>query len=294
MESYSPFFQTLYDERSPTGHLGRGTHATILRAIVFEAPNLGRLATGADADFAIIWDEDHDTRVFQTIEAIYRAGFLASLLMIGGRKGTINAIVSEDIPVPHVPEDVSPSMLRELEGLLHDVAQEMEDDPWSCSLHRLASPNRGIIDDEDDKVRLYLANLKMLWRLGVRPHIDDHLRYKTRPRTPGADVLNRRTAEIIRSLPYTPDYLDAAEFGRLWQAAEEITLKEFEKGMILTEGASPQSLPPTEAPTIAAEHSQSPRRPSRPTFGGRSSRSLSSHGGSGAGLEGPRSGKLDT
>jgi len=38
MESYSPFFQTLHDERSPTGHLGNGTHASILRAIVFTDP----------------------------------------------------------------------------------------------------------------------------------------------------------------------------------------------------------------------------------------------------------------
>src|SRR5882757_5583273 len=100
MESYSHFFQTLHDERSPTGRLGNGTHASILRAIVFHDPTLEPLSTGALADFAVIWDEDHDTRVIKAVESIYRAGFLGSLLMIGERKGALNAIVSQGVQDP--------------------------------------------------------------------------------------------------------------------------------------------------------------------------------------------------
>ena len=35
MTQYSQFFQTLHDELTPTGTLGRGTHYSILRAVVF-------------------------------------------------------------------------------------------------------------------------------------------------------------------------------------------------------------------------------------------------------------------
>src|SRR5262245_48555542 len=129
MESYSHFFQTLHDEGSPTGHLGNGTHVSILRAIVFHDPNLMELTTGAFADLAVIWDEDHDTRVIKAIESIYRAGFLGSILMIGERQGTLNAVVSE-----HVQDTTRLSLL---EDKLRDVAQKMEGDAWSSSLHRL-------------------------------------------------------------------------------------------------------------------------------------------------------------
>src|SRR5713226_167389 len=160
MESYSHFFQTLHDERSPTGHLGKGTHASILRAIVFHGPTLTPLEAGAPADLAVIWDEDHDTRVIKAVELIYRSGFLGSILMIGERKGTLNAIVSEDVQ--------DPKLLSSLEEKLSAVARKMQDDPWSSSLRMLNSPNHEIIDDDDAKVSLYLSNLTMLWQLGVK------------------------------------------------------------------------------------------------------------------------------
>ena len=130
MESYSPFFQTLHDERSPTGRLGNGTHATILRAIVFHDPQMRSISRGAEADFAVIWDTDHDTRVIKAVEAIYRAGFLGSMLMVGESKGVLHAIRSRR------RDDHG-----YLKGRLHEVAQSMEGDPWSSSLHEFSSPN---------------------------------------------------------------------------------------------------------------------------------------------------------
>ena len=78
MRTYSPFFQTLYDEQAPVGHLGRGTHYSVLRAAVFH-DELGEILPenrykGPHAkfhDFAVIWDEDHDKRVIEVIEQIY-------------------------------------------------------------------------------------------------------------------------------------------------------------------------------------------------------------------------------
>jgi predicted nucleic acid-binding protein len=53
MQTYSPYFKTLYDQPEPIGRLGRGTHYSVLRC----------LGLSGFHDFAIIWDEDHDKRV---------------------------------------------------------------------------------------------------------------------------------------------------------------------------------------------------------------------------------------
>jgi hypothetical protein len=165
MESYSPFFQTLHDEKSRIGHLGNGTHASILRAIVFHGPNLLPLTVGAPTDFAVIWDGDHDTRVIKAIESIYRAGLLGSILMVGERQGTLNVIASEQVQ--------NSKLLKTLEDKVRSIAQKMDDDPWSSSVRVLDSPSHEIIDDRHDKVSLYLSNLKMLWQLGVKVSVRD-------------------------------------------------------------------------------------------------------------------------
>jgi hypothetical protein len=158
METYSHFFQTLHDEQSPAGYLGRGTHASILRAVVFHDPRCEPLKVGHFADFAVIWDEDHDRRVIQAIERIYQLGFLGSFGIIGERKGILYALVNGPVQGLQRPY---------LERQLHAVAQGM-DDPWSSSLDFSEyNPNR-IIDDDYRKVGLYLDNLKMLWNLGVK------------------------------------------------------------------------------------------------------------------------------
>ena len=57
MTKYSHFFQTIYDEKKPVGYLGRGTHYSVLRAIVFQAPILQVMNHALFHDFAIIWDD---------------------------------------------------------------------------------------------------------------------------------------------------------------------------------------------------------------------------------------------
>src|ERR1700730_6505285 len=123
MESYSPFFQTLHDEQSPVGCLGSGTHASILRAIVFHNATMEPLETGRYKDFAVIWDEDHDRRVIKAIELIYKEGFLGSILMIGERKGTLNAIVSGRVQRPRLFEKIE-QRLRVI------AANVIQGDPW--------------------------------------------------------------------------------------------------------------------------------------------------------------------
>ncbi len=117
MRNYSDFFKTLYDETVPAGYLGRGAHYSILRATVFHDP-LGRpLPEGRFTDFAVIWDEDHDVRVIEPIEQIYRAGILSSFIMFGERDRLFTAILSSKVlaHAPGVPFD--PAFLNTIDEL---------------------------------------------------------------------------------------------------------------------------------------------------------------------------------
>jgi Bacterial RNA polymerase, alpha chain C terminal domain len=158
MQRYSDFFKTLHDEQSPTGYLGHGTHYSVLRAVGFHGPNGERLRTGKNADFAVIWDEDHDTRVIKPIEEIYRRGLLSSFLVFAERKGTFSAILSDECR--------SQSRHSVLQRSLNKITQNL-DDPWPADVLMFDS-SHSIIKDNADKVMLYLRNLVMLWNLGVK------------------------------------------------------------------------------------------------------------------------------
>jgi len=236
MRTYSDFFKTLHDETGPTGYLGRGTHCSVLRAVVFHDPMGRSLPKGQFADFAVIWDEDHDARVMEPIEKIYRDGLLSSFAMFGERQGCFTAILSSSaIKAPFNPAflmrvhqlNLSPrpanclksddtayvgelvqktegEMLRItnlgrkglneikevlaenglyfgmevpgwseyrkrvafLEVKINAICQSLKD-PWFSKVVMLGGDEMTIINDEDEKVNLYLNSLVMLWQLGT-------------------------------------------------------------------------------------------------------------------------------
>src|SRR5450755_3079611 len=90
---YSSLFACLYDEPGPVGHLGRGTHYSVFRSVEWLDVVRAPLDLSQIHDFAVIWDEDHDTRVIEVLEDIYMAGLLSPIQFIGERKGTLTAIV---------------------------------------------------------------------------------------------------------------------------------------------------------------------------------------------------------
>lgn len=166
MRKYSDFFKTLHDEQSPTGYLGSGTHYSVLRAAVFHGATGQPLPNGRFADFAIIWDEDHDDRVIEPIEKIYLRGLLPFFSMFGERKGSFTAILANNI---HDQSGIS-----SLQESLNRITGQLDTgDSWPACVTNLESPDNSIIDASAKKVSLYLKNLKMLWELGVAPTIEE-------------------------------------------------------------------------------------------------------------------------
>lgn len=162
MQKYSEFFQTLHDEISPTGQFGRGTHYSVFRTLAWHDELGSPLGEAKHHDFSVIWDEDHDARVFAAIEALHRKGLLAAAVFVGERKGMFTLLVS-DATRSRMTDEVF-DQYRDAVGA---VTEALAGDPWPAEVGVVSSP-LGIISEETEHVVLYLATIAMLWHLGVK------------------------------------------------------------------------------------------------------------------------------
>jgi hypothetical protein len=170
--AYSTLFTTIHDEQAPIGNIGRGSHYSVLRSVEWMDVTRTPLKTPQVHDFAIIWDEDHDTRVMQAVEKIYMAGLLAPVQFIGERKGFLSVVVAAKFYY-HGLESNLKSYAQAIEG----IGQSL-DDPWpteiGCFDRSPGSPhqcfNISIIQDNETKVLNYLKNIDSLWSLGTKEY----------------------------------------------------------------------------------------------------------------------------
>lgn len=173
---YSTIFSCLYDEPAPIGSLGRGTHYSVFRAVEWLDVVRSPLPLPEIHDFAVIWDEDHDTRVIEAVERIYMAGLLSPIQFIGERKGSLTVLVAASFSGAH-PKPVYNAYCKRLA----DVTSELgHGDSWAMNygyFDRAPSPaerphqteTAGIIDDSGHRVVTYLRNIDSLWSLGTKP-----------------------------------------------------------------------------------------------------------------------------
>ena len=92
---YSHFFTTLHDDPKPVGAI-RFRH-TVLRAVIWNLLPVPRFH-----DFAIVWDDDHDTRIIWIVEQMLVRGLLAPVLLIGERKGIVDIVTSDPMAPVYV------------------------------------------------------------------------------------------------------------------------------------------------------------------------------------------------
>jgi hypothetical protein len=169
---YSPLFTCLHDEPEPVGSLGRGTHYSVFRSVEWLDVTRTRLAKPQVHDFAVIWDEDHDTRVIDAVEAIYMEGLLSPVQFIGERKGTLTVIVAAKFYWGLAEDE-----LGAYQGALEHIAQTATDDMWTFELGFFdRSPHdpfhqtdlKSIIHAEGHRVVNYLRTVDSLWSLGTK------------------------------------------------------------------------------------------------------------------------------
>lgn len=170
---YSTLFSCLYDEPRPVGHLGRGTHYSVMRTIEWLDVTRSPLRKPEVHDFAVIWDEDHDTRVIDAIERIYMAGLLSPVQFIGERKGSLTVVVAARFFFGGNQATYAKA--------INDISQDL-DDSWPAEIGSFdRSPvasqtgwhqtfTHGLISAEAHQVNIYLANIDSLWQLGTKPY----------------------------------------------------------------------------------------------------------------------------
>lgn len=171
--AYSTLLSCIYDEQEPIGNLGRGTHYSVLRSIEWLDVTRQRLPVPEIHDFAVVWDEDHDTRVIPVIERIYMAGLLSPIQFIGERKGGLTVIVAARFYFAGSENET------ELYRQAIEQATNLDNnDCWNVTLgsfdRQLGSPQQtfpeSLINADETKVITYLRNIDNLWNIGSKPY----------------------------------------------------------------------------------------------------------------------------
>ena len=170
---YSHLFSTLYDENAPVGNLGRGTHYSVFRCAEWFDVIRMPLQEAQVHDFAVIWDEDHDTRVIPVIERLYISGLLSPVQFIGERKGVLTLIVAARF-YSHGTEDI----INSYKSKVNNISANLEFDSWPSevgSFDRVPMGEHqcvleGIISAEEHRVLTYLKNIDSLWTLGTKEY----------------------------------------------------------------------------------------------------------------------------
>lgn len=173
VRQYSNLFTCLYDEPAPIGALGRGTHYSVFRSVEWLDVTRCQLPIPQIHDFAVIWDEDHDERVIEAVERIYMSGLLSPVQFIGERKGCLTAVVAARFYFIG-SEAETEAYRRAIEAIVQGL-----DDPWPAEIGSFdrspGSPHQtfpeGLIQDNDHRVSVYMANIDSLWELGNKPYL---------------------------------------------------------------------------------------------------------------------------
>lgn len=168
---YSHLFSCLHDEPVPIGRLGRGAHHSVFRSVQWRDIGGDPLEKGRIHDFAIIWDEDHDTRVIGVLERLHLAGYLWPVVFVGERKGVLTILFAGM---------AGPLQDRDNDHLakIRAIAEDAGDDSWDVrtgwfrrvEVLEEGTPytGEGIINDDDWRVVNYLNGIDALWELGEK------------------------------------------------------------------------------------------------------------------------------
>ena len=170
---YSPHLHCIYDEPAPTGHIGRGTHYSVVQALSWRSEK-GELRQQASVqNVAIIWDEDHDERIIPCVEALLMTGLLHAVSMIGERKGGVT-IVFNSMSAARLSDKQKRAYREEVTRVINDVVDAKHGDSWAITFGEMTDVpslakdgyeifHQYLIQDDVHKVDTYVRNINYLW-----------------------------------------------------------------------------------------------------------------------------------
>jgi hypothetical protein len=170
---YSPHLHCIYDEPAPTGHIGRGTHYSVVQALSWRSDKGDLRQQASVQNVAIIWDEDHDERIIPCVEALLMAGLLHGVSIIGERKGHVT-IVFNSMSAARLSDNQKRDYRDEVTKVINEVVETKHEDYWSITFgEMLDTPSLkktgrdifhgSLIQDEVQKIETYIRNINNLW-----------------------------------------------------------------------------------------------------------------------------------
>ena len=171
--SYSPILHCIYDEPEKRGTMGSGCHYSVFRAAEWFDVSGDPVEQAHMHDFAIIWDEDHDTRIIEAVERLYLAGLMFPIQYIGERKGTVAIILAAKFYWL-----MSDQYKKDVKRIMSD---DLSMDSWTCEfgvfdkllvdgVHPHQTDLRCLITDLENRVDTYIRCIDNLWNIGSRPY----------------------------------------------------------------------------------------------------------------------------
>jgi len=136
------------------------------------------LSEAAVHNLAVIWDEDHDTRIIPCIEALLIAGLLHHVAFIGERKGGVT-IVLDSLSATYLEGTRRQEFEASVTRVINHVVEKSLEDSWYFTFGDMNETILGdsrlgevtfhgmLIQAGTAKVDTYLRNIENLWALGV-------------------------------------------------------------------------------------------------------------------------------
>ena len=149
-------------------------------------------------DFAIIWDDDHDTRIIPVIEEMLMAGLLPGVQFLGEHKGSLTIILAArtywNIDVEAYAKRVE--ALTAAAGDYWNVKVGMYDHGKGNLRHGHQCDFQELIGLSDEEEHAFLFTIDTMWRLGTKEWTSVDV-----PEEPGAFFTPSNRYSIRRSRP---------------------------------------------------------------------------------------------
>lgn len=168
--AYSSLFACLYDEPEGLGNM-HGYHYSVFRAVThFDEAGETRRNCNLLHHFAVIWDDDHDTRIISVIEQLHIANLLRTIAFIGEHKGEVNVLFA-----PRFASAVPPQQHDYCRKAITDIiAKPIHRDAWTTQFGHFIPAKQSATDTANllgmppEVEYTYLSHIHNMWGLGVR------------------------------------------------------------------------------------------------------------------------------
>ena len=127
-DNYSELFYCLFDKKH-SGAEGKSAHHSVFQAAVWHDKLMNPVSSAKVQRLAVIWDEDHDTRILDVLEEIYIKGLLSPILFIGERRGRVVVILDQEFICK-----TTEKQLLEYKSKIAEICQNpCHEDSWSVN-----------------------------------------------------------------------------------------------------------------------------------------------------------------